>query len=74
MLAPCPKESASDHIKREADMVRSRWIDKTWWLLAVDCLMKVPVKKCILHVELMYRPCSRCGNVENNSNGRRLHD
>lgn len=32
------------------------------------------MKKCILHVELVYHPRSGCGNAENNSDGHQFQD
>lgn len=71
-----PEKSASDHIKNTIGgrHGHSGWIDKTWYLLAIKCLLKVIMKKCILHVELVYQSCSGCSNAENNLSGRQLHD
>ena len=47
-------------------MIRIGGVDKARWLLAVDSLLQVTVKKCVLHVELMDGPGARDGEAEDN--------
>jgi len=46
-------------------MIRKGWINKTWRLLAVDCLIKMTMKKSILDIQLMNRPMMRGCNTQN---------
>jgi hypothetical protein len=48
-------------------MVRSRGVDETRRLLAIDCFFQLPMKKCILHVQLMDRLTTRNRNVEDDA-------
>jgi len=50
-------------------MVGSHLVDKTGWLLAVDCLIQMAVKKGILHIQLMYRLGARGSNAEDDPDG-----
>jgi hypothetical protein len=54
---------------QEADVICSGGVDETWWLLAVDRLVEVAVKKGILHVQLVDRPSAGDVNAENSPNG-----
>uniref|UniRef100_A0A0A9A781 Uncharacterized protein n=1 Tax=Arundo donax TaxID=35708 RepID=A0A0A9A781_ARUDO len=51
-------------------MVRGRWIDEARRLLTVDCLLKMTVKKGVLHVQLSNRPGTGSGDAQNSSNSR----
>ena len=48
-------------------MIRIGGVDKARWLLAVDSLLQVTVKECVLHVELMDRPGVRGGDAEDDT-------
>jgi hypothetical protein len=54
---------------QETDVVRDDWIDEARRLLVVDCLVKVVVKKGVLHVQLMDRPGARDNDAENSPDG-----
>jgi len=57
---------------QETDVVRSRRVDETGLLLAVDCLVQMAVMKGGLHVQLMYRPGARGGDCEDDPDGSRF--
>ena len=50
-------------------MVRGGRIDEARWLLAVDSLLKMSVKKRVLHVQLVDGPGTRSGDAENSPDG-----
>ena len=50
-------------------MIYSGTVDETWWLLVVDRLVEVAMKKGILHIQLVDRPGAGDGNAENGPNG-----
>jgi hypothetical protein len=45
-------------------MIRSNRVEEAWWLLAVDGLLKMTVKKGILHAQLVKRPCTGGGKTQ----------
>jgi len=53
-------------------MVRGGRIDEARWLLAVDSLLKMSVKKRVLHVQLANRPRAGSSNAQNSPNCRRF--
>jgi len=55
-------------------MIRSRRVDEAWRLLTVDGLLKMTMKKGVLHVELVDRPRARGSNAENNPDGGRFNN
>jgi hypothetical protein len=56
----------------QADVVGSDRVDETRRLLAVDSLLKVTMKKSILHIELVKSPATGRGNTQEGLNGRRF--
>jgi len=46
-------------------MVRGGRIDEARWLLAVDSLLKMSVKKRVLHVQLANRPRAGSSDAQN---------
>jgi hypothetical protein len=57
---------------QQADVVRGGGVDETRWLLAVDGLLQVAMKKSVLHVELMDRPRVSGGDAEDDTYCRRF--
>ena len=53
-------------------MIRIGGVDKARWLLAVDNLLQVTVKKCVLHIELMDQPGVRGGDAEDDTYRRQF--
>ena len=53
-------------------MVGSGWVDEAGWLLTVDRLVQMAVKKGVLHVQLMDRPGARSGDAEDDPDGGRF--
>jgi hypothetical protein len=51
-------------------VVRSSRVDETRRMLAVDSLLEVTMKKCILHVELVKRPATGHGSTQDSLNSR----
>jgi hypothetical protein len=56
----------------QVDVVGSGRVDETRRLLAVDSLLKVTMKKSIVHIELVKRPATGRGNTQDGPNGRRF--
>jgi hypothetical protein len=56
----------------EANMVRSSRVDKARWLLAVDCLLKVPMEEGVLDVQLAHGPGTGRGDAEDSPDGCRF--
>jgi len=56
---------AIKRLLQKANMIMKGWINKTWRLLAVDCLIKMTMKKSILDIQLMNRPMTRGCNTQN---------
>src|SRR6185437_6972778 len=50
-------------------MIRKGWINKTWRLLAINCLIKMTMEKSILDIQLMNRPVARGCNTQNCPDG-----
>jgi hypothetical protein len=59
---------------KPTNMSRMHGVDKARRLLTIDLLVKIPMKKCILDVQLMNRPGSRDGNAKDDANRGRLDD
>ena len=60
---------------RKQGLLTTIWsarVDESWRLLTVDGLLKVAVKKGVLHVQLVNRPGTGCGNAEYRSYGGRF--
>jgi len=55
-------------------MVRCNRVDKARRLLAIDSLIKVSMKKCVLHIQLVNGLGSRGGDDEDDSNHLWLDD
>jgi len=53
-------------------VIRIGGVDKARWLLPVDSLLQVTMKKCVLHVELMDRPGVRGGDAEDDTYRRQF--
>jgi len=53
-------------------MVRGGRIDEARWLLAVHSLLKMSVKKRVLHVQLANRPRAGSSDAQNSPNCRRF--
>jgi len=53
-------------------MVRGGRIDEARWLLAVDSLLKMSVKKHVLHVQLVNRPRVGSSDAQNSPNCRQF--
>ena len=53
-------------------MIRIGGVDKARWLLAVNSLLQVTVKECVLHVELMDQPGVRGGDAKDDTYRRRF--
>jgi len=53
-------------------MVRGGRIDEARWLLAVDSLLKMSVKKRVLHVQLVNRPRVGSSDAQNSPNCRQF--
>ena len=53
-------------------MVRGGRIDEARWLLAVDSLLKMSVKKRVLHVQLANRPRAGSSDAQNSPNCRQF--
>ena len=49
-------------------MVRCSRVDESRWLLAVNSLIQMTMKKGVLDIQLMNRPGTRRSNAENNPN------
>jgi hypothetical protein len=54
--------------------MRSSRIDEAGRLLAVDLLIKIAMKEGILDIQLTNWPATRCGDAEDDADGRRLGD
>jgi len=54
---------------QKTNMIRKGWINKTWSLLAIDCLIKMTMEKSILDIQLMNRPVARGCNTQNCPDG-----
>jgi hypothetical protein len=59
---------------QETDVVGSRQVNEPGWLLTVNHLVQMTVKKRVLHVQLMDRPGTRDGDAEDDPNGGRFDD
>jgi hypothetical protein len=55
-------------------VVRGSRVDEAGWLLAVDGLLEVAVKKGILHIELADGPIPGRGDAEDGADRGRLDD
>lgn len=44
-------------------------VDKTFWLGDVDFFSKSPLKRCVVHIELLYGPVSCDSNVKDEADG-----
>jgi hypothetical protein len=51
-------------LRQEAHMVGLLFVDEAGRLLAVDTFKKLPMKKHILHIQLVHRPVVRGGEVK----------
>jgi hypothetical protein len=75
-LVPSPGRllESVEGLLQETDVVGSRQVNETGWLLRVDRLVQVTVKKRVLHVQLMDRPGARGGDAEDDPDGGRFDD
>jgi hypothetical protein len=55
-------------------MIRCSQIDETRWLLAINCLIQMTMKKCILDIQLMNGLGTRGSNAENNLDRGRFNN
>ena len=58
---------AIERLTEETNMVQVRVVDETGWLCTIDCLLELPMEKCVLDIKLMYRPRTRGGEAENHT-------
>ena len=75
-LVPSPRSllEAIEGLVEPTDMLRMIRVDEARWLLAVDHLVKITMEKGVLDVELVYRPCTRDGDAEDDADGGGLDD
>jgi len=69
-LEPRPRRllQAVERALKKADMIRSSRINKTRRLLTVNSLLKMSMKKSILHVQLSNRPRARGSYTQHSPN------
>ena len=58
----------------QADMLRPRGVEEAGRLLTVNHLVEIAMEKGVLDVELVYRPCTRDGDAEDDADGGGLDD
>jgi hypothetical protein len=75
-LVPCTRGllEAVERLVEPTNMLGMIGVDEARWLLAVDHLIKIAMKKGVLDVELMNRPCTRDGDAEDNTDCGGLDD
>ena len=65
---------AVERLVEAANMLGMSRVGEAGRLLAVHLLVKIAVKKGVLDVQLMNRPCARGGDAEDDADGRGLDD
>ena len=53
-----------ERFDEQANVVGVFFVDEAGWLMAVDAFSKFTVEECVLDVELVHRPSSNGGEVE----------
>jgi hypothetical protein len=49
-------------------------VDEAGWLATVHAFSELAVQEHVLHIELVRRPVTRCHEMQDSANGRRLND